>query len=247
MIERRGRQGRGRVDGHPRRGGGRCALRRRARAPRQARRARQQRGRPVPEPGRGDHAEGISHRDRAERLGHLAHDPRRGDQGLHPPGRRQGPERHPLAAQRHARDGPLGRRARRGREHDEDALDRVVAPRHQARARSPRASSTRRRCARSTRPVVAENVANTVPLGRMGTEEEWAWLVAYLASPAGDFFSGTRSRSTAPATTGSAPGRPATYGEQARARAPCRPRSASRSALARGCRARDATSSPRRR
>jgi citronellol/citronellal dehydrogenase len=25
----------------------------------------------------------------------------------------------------------------------------------------------------------------------MGTEEEWAWLVAYLASPAGDFYSGT--------------------------------------------------------
>ena len=30
----------------------------------------------------------------------------------------------------------------------------------------------------------------TVPLGRLGTEEEMAWLIAYLASPAGDFFSG---------------------------------------------------------
>lgn len=39
--------------------------------------------------------------------------------------------------------------------------------------------------------VVVENVAKTVPLGRMGTEEEWAWLVAYLASPAGRFYSGT--------------------------------------------------------
>ncbi len=38
---------------------------------------------------------------------------------------------------------------------------------------------------------VTENVASTVPLGRLGTEEEMAWLVAYLASPAGDFFSGT--------------------------------------------------------
>jgi citronellol/citronellal dehydrogenase len=38
---------------------------------------------------------------------------------------------------------------------------------------------------------VSEAVAETVPLGRLGTEEEWAWLVAYLASPAGDFFSGT--------------------------------------------------------
>jgi citronellol/citronellal dehydrogenase len=40
------------------------------------------------------------------------------------------------------------------------------------------------------KPVV-EGVAGTVPLGRLGTEEEFAWLVAYLASPAGDFFSGT--------------------------------------------------------
>jgi NAD(P)-dependent dehydrogenase (short-subunit alcohol dehydrogenase family) len=38
-------------------------------------------------------------------------------------------------------------------------------------------------------PVV-EGVAGTVPLGRLGTEEEFAWLVAYLASPAGDYFSG---------------------------------------------------------
>ena len=38
---------------------------------------------------------------------------------------------------------------------------------------------------------VVDNVAATVPLGRLGTEEEMAWLVAYLASPAGDFFSGS--------------------------------------------------------
>ena len=39
--------------------------------------------------------------------------------------------------------------------------------------------------------AVVDNVAGTVPLGRLGTEEEMAWLLAYLASPAGDFFSGT--------------------------------------------------------
>ena len=39
------------------------------------------------------------------------------------------------------------------------------------------------------KPVV-EGVAGTVPLGRMGTEEEFAWLVAYIASPAGDYLSG---------------------------------------------------------
>jgi citronellol/citronellal dehydrogenase len=39
------------------------------------------------------------------------------------------------------------------------------------------------------RPV-AEGVARTVPLGRLGRPEEHAWLVAYLASPAGDYYSG---------------------------------------------------------
>jgi citronellol/citronellal dehydrogenase len=37
---------------------------------------------------------------------------------------------------------------------------------------------------------VVDGVAGTVPLGRLGTEEEFAWLVAYLASPAGDYLSG---------------------------------------------------------
>jgi citronellol/citronellal dehydrogenase len=38
--------------------------------------------------------------------------------------------------------------------------------------------------------AVSENVARTIPLGRMGCPEEMAWLVAFLASPAGDFVSG---------------------------------------------------------
>ena len=37
---------------------------------------------------------------------------------------------------------------------------------------------------------VVENVHRTVPLGRLGTPEEMAWLIAYVASPAGDFLSG---------------------------------------------------------
>jgi citronellol/citronellal dehydrogenase len=40
-------------------------------------------------------------------------------------------------------------------------------------------------------PEVVQAIPSTVPLGRLGTEEEWAWLLAYLVSPAGDFFSGT--------------------------------------------------------
>ena len=38
---------------------------------------------------------------------------------------------------------------------------------------------------------VVENVERGVPLGRTGRAEEMAWMVAYLASPAGDFISGT--------------------------------------------------------
>jgi citronellol/citronellal dehydrogenase len=37
---------------------------------------------------------------------------------------------------------------------------------------------------------VSENVARTIPLGRLGRPEEMAWLIAFLASPAGDFLSG---------------------------------------------------------
>jgi citronellol/citronellal dehydrogenase len=37
---------------------------------------------------------------------------------------------------------------------------------------------------------VVEGVAGTVPLQRLGTEEEFAWLVAFVASPGGDYLSG---------------------------------------------------------
>jgi citronellol/citronellal dehydrogenase len=38
--------------------------------------------------------------------------------------------------------------------------------------------------------VVTENVERSIPAGRVGEPEEMAWLIAFLASPAGDFFSG---------------------------------------------------------
>ncbi len=40
-------------------------------------------------------------------------------------------------------------------------------------------------------PEMVAATAATIPLGRLGTAEEIAWLVAHLASPAGDFVSGT--------------------------------------------------------
>src|SRR3954463_16547583 len=39
--------------------------------------------------------------------------------------------------------------------------------------------------------VVVDNLERSIPIGRSGRPEEMAWLVAYLASPAGDFYSGT--------------------------------------------------------
>ncbi len=38
---------------------------------------------------------------------------------------------------------------------------------------------------------MVETMESTIPLGRLGEPEEVAWLITYLASPAGDFFSGT--------------------------------------------------------
>jgi citronellol/citronellal dehydrogenase len=40
-------------------------------------------------------------------------------------------------------------------------------------------------------PGIVENLARSIPTGRTGRPEEIAWLLAYLASPAGDFYSGT--------------------------------------------------------
>ena len=40
-------------------------------------------------------------------------------------------------------------------------------------------------------PEVVAQVARSIPVGRTGRPEEVAWLLAYLASPAGDFYSGT--------------------------------------------------------
>jgi citronellol/citronellal dehydrogenase len=40
-------------------------------------------------------------------------------------------------------------------------------------------------------PEVVAQLEKSIPVGRTGRPEELAWLLAYLASPAGDFYSGT--------------------------------------------------------
>ena len=54
-------------------------------------------------------------------------------------------------------------------------------------APGPMATETMR--TKYPQPVV-DAAAGTVPLGRLGTEDEFAWLVAYIASTAGDYLSG---------------------------------------------------------
>ena len=166
-ADRRGRRHRrGGRDRHPRRAGGRRARRRDPRAPREARRARQQRRRTVPQPRRGDLAEGLSHGGRAQRPGHVADDPLRRDEGVHPAALRQGGQRHRLSAPRDAGDGPHRRRAGGGREHDAHARDRVGALQHQAVRRRrgsvrhrgppnqvPEAGERERRAHRPARPA----------------------------------------------------------------------------------------------
>lgn len=39
--------------------------------------------------------------------------------------------------------------------------------------------------------VVVDNLSHSIPAGRLGRPEEVAWAIAYLASPAGDFYSGS--------------------------------------------------------
>jgi citronellol/citronellal dehydrogenase len=40
-------------------------------------------------------------------------------------------------------------------------------------------------------PTMVEAAAASIPLGRLGTADEIAWMIAYLATPAGDFTTGS--------------------------------------------------------
>ena len=97
-------------------------------------------------------------------------------------------QRRALAPARHPRDVPLLGRPRRGGVDDAHARDRVGRPGRAPDLRRPR-DDRDRRLARLRREV--EEVAATIPLGRLGTPTEVAQMIAFLASPAGDFVTGT--------------------------------------------------------
>jgi citronellol/citronellal dehydrogenase len=63
--------------------------------------------------------------------------------------------------------------------------------------------------------VVIDNYERTIPLGRAGRPEEMAWLVAYLASPAGDFISGTTITIDGGRDNGAGPWPPAGIADEA--------------------------------
>ena len=63
--------------------------------------------------------------------------------------------------------------------------------------------------------VVIDNYERTIPLGRAGRPEEMAWLVAYLASPAGDFTSGTTITIDGGRDNGAGPWPPAGIADEA--------------------------------
>jgi len=63
--------------------------------------------------------------------------------------------------------------------------------------------------------VVIDNYERTIPLGRAGRPEEMAWLAAYLASPAGDFISGTTITIDGGRDNGAGPWPPAGIADEA--------------------------------
>ena len=107
-----------------------------------------------------------------------------------PQGGRQGGQRHALAAQRDARAWSTPGAARAAVENMMRTLS-VEWARFGIRLVRGRGRAVRHRDPADEVPEAGRRDGpRTIPLGRLGEPEEMAWLIAYLASPAGDFFSG---------------------------------------------------------
>ena len=167
------------------------ARRRGARPPRAHRPARQQRRRPVPDPGRGHHAEGLPHGDAAERRGHLADDPRGRDAG-DDSGARGGKIVNVTLSPHHGLPGMAHSSAARAAVENLTRVLSIEWARFGITLTALAAGPLRDRHAHDEVPEAGASRAWRGPCRCSGsaTEEEFAWLVAYLASPAGDYFSG---------------------------------------------------------
>ena len=109
---------------------------------------------------------------------------------MRPAGARHDHQRHALAAPRPDGHGALERRPRRRRGLHASARPRVGRPTASPCSRSPPGTSTPTSLRKYPEPVW-RGAARTVPLGRLGREQEHAWLVALAASPLGRALSGS--------------------------------------------------------
>ena len=143
--------------------------------------------------GRGHHAEGLPDGDPAERRGHVADDPRGRDAGDDSGRRAAGKIVNVTLSPHHGLPGMAHSSAARAAVENLTRVLSIEWARFGIRltAVAPGHYGHRHDAAPSTRRPVVDSAAGTVPLGRLGTEEEFAWLVAYLASPAGDYCPGT--------------------------------------------------------
>ena len=144
--------------------------------------------------------------DPAQPRGHLADDPRGGDQG-DDPGPSGGKIVNVTLSPHHGLPGMAHSSAARAAVENLTRVLSIEWARFGIRLTALASGHFATDALKKYPQPVYEGVARTVPLQRLGEPRSSAWLVAYLASPAGDYFSRLRSsRSTARATTGSARG-----------------------------------------
>ena len=163
----------------------------RARAPRPPRPAAQQRRRPVHRPGRGPRDEGLASGPAPQRR-RDARDVRRPRTSLRCATPRAGTIVNVTVSPHHGMPAMAHTGAARAAV---EAITREQAsgdgrPMASRSSRSRSVGSTPSRCA-STRPSCGASAAATVPLQRLGSVEEYGWLVALLATPLGTALSGS--------------------------------------------------------
>ena len=165
-------------------------LRRPARAPRAARRAGQQRRRPVPRPGRDDHPKGFRTVIELNVQGTWLMTHAAATKAFIPQG--GGKVLSVTLSPHNGMPGMVHSGAARAAVENMMRTLAVEWARFGIKTCALAAGQFATETLLTKYPqVVVDNLERSIPIGRAGRAEEMAWLVAYLASPAGDFFSGT--------------------------------------------------------